>query len=639
MGSRSLSARLARLVVKAGFTLTVGVAVAQVVDVPQSAGLLSDLMPSSITQCRWPAATSEFQDERISRYVEAADHVRLALDIFTDGPLDRHVKVPTLFTATRYGRALEGAPINEAQRRWVAAGYAVVNADVRGTGASFGQWYVPYSPQEARDLGLLAHWISHQPWSNGSVVMAGTSYPGTTPLLAAAYGSPALKAIAPLSADFDMYADLLWPGGVAAEDLSVQWGSYVRALDLNEPQPDDNVPPMLKGVRPVDGRRGARLLGEAVDAHKRNSWSFESAPYEVTFRDQQTDHMHAMSIDDGATYRHDRSIERSRIPIFGWGSWLDSGIAQGLLNRFMTLSNPQLSVIGPWTHGARANANVYALDAPLEPSTATQDQWIYCFLDTYAHGDASTAARRAAPATLGRRILYFTMGENRWKSTGVWPLPTTRQRRMFLDSNKMLSDQPSTQAGLDTYDVDFEATTGSDNRWSTQMGKPRIDYGDRALADRRLLAYTSRPLDTHLEITGQPVVTLNVTSNRSDGNFIVYLEDVAPDGKVTYLTEGELRALHRKLASHPGPYKTTYPYRTYSQKDASPLVPGEQASLTFQLQATSVRLEAGHRLRLALAGADKGTFLAIPADTHNVTLKISRGGSRPSFIDLPEIPP
>ena len=75
---------------------------------------------------------------------------------------------------------------------------------------------------------------------------------------------------------------------------------------------------------------------------------------------------------------------------------------------------------------------------------------------------------------------------------------------------------------------------------------------------------------------------------------------VMPDvlvARVADLTEGELRAVHRKLSTRPGPYKTTYPYRTYAEKDAAPLVPGELAALVFQLQATSVRLEPGHRLR------------------------------------------
>jgi putative CocE/NonD family hydrolase len=220
----------------------------------------------------------------------------------------------------------------------------------------------------------------------------------------------------------------------------------------------------------------------------------------------------------------------------------------------------------------------------------------------------------------------------------VWPVKGTRPRRFFLESHKTLSEQPSARAALDSYQVDFDATTGPENRWATQVGTPRIDYGDRSEADARLLTYTSAPMGANLEITGQPVVTLNIMSNQTDGNFIVYLEDVSPDGRVTYLTEGGLRAIHRKLSKQPGPYKTTYPYRTYAVKDAMPLIPGGLATLVFQLQATSVRLEAGHRLRLAVAGADKGTFSPVPSPDHAVTVQVAYGGDSPSFIDVPEVP-
>jgi hypothetical protein len=126
-----------------------------------------------------------------------------------------------------------------------------------------------------------------------------------------------------------------------------------------------------------------------------------------------------------------------------------------------------------------------------------------------------------------------------------------------------------------------------------------------------------------------------VASTATDGNFFVYLEDVMPDGKVIYVTEGMLRALHRKLSSTPGPYKTTYPYRTFMKKDGAPLVPGQDATLTFQLIPTSVLFKHGHRIRISIAGADKDTFLRNPAQG-DVTITVHRGGA--SFIELPTVP-
>jgi putative CocE/NonD family hydrolase len=591
---------------------------------------LRDQLPSSITGCTLPPAASNDDVDRRSIYVAAEDHVRLAVDVFTPAHRDLDKPMPTLFSATRYWRGKRDAPLDEVQRRWIAAGYAVVNADVRGTGASFGQWYIPYSRQESRDLGFLSRWIARQPWSNGSVVMTGNSYPGTTPLMATAYGAPAIKAIAPKFSDFDMYTDLLWPGGVVAEDLIVTWGRLVRALDLNEPEEPSDASSRLMGVRPIDGPDGERLLAKAIAEHRLSDWSFDKAAREITFRDQGSNHLHGLTIDEGNVSKLGARIEATGVPIFGWGSWLDSGIAQGLLNRFMTLRNPQVTIIGPWTHGARENVNVFDPRATLDPPRSVQDQWVYCFLNR--------AVEMPNDTRLVHRLVYYTMGENRWKSTDVWPLPGTRQRKFYLDSGNKLSDDAPADKALDRYSVDFEATTAPANRWATQAGGPRIDYGDRAAADARLLTYTSSPLTQALEITGQPVVTLNLMSNRTDGNFIVYLEDVSPEGRVTYLTEGELRGVHRKLSTAPAPYRTTYPYRSYLTKDAALLEPGKLAVLVFQLQATSVRLEAGHRLRLALAGADKGTFLPVPADQQNAVLQVSHGGRQPSFIEVPEIP-
>jgi hypothetical protein len=54
------------------------------------------------------------------------------------------------------------------------------------------------------------------------------------------------------------------------------------------------------------------------------------------------------------------------------------------------------------------------------------------------------------------------------------------------------------------------------------------------------------------------------------------------------------------------------PYRTYLREDAMPLEPGRRAELTFNLIPTSVRIEAGWSLQIAIAGADKDTFVRVP---------------------------
>jgi putative CocE/NonD family hydrolase len=128
---------------------------------------------------------------------------------------------------------------------------------------------------------------------------------------------------------------------------------------------------------------------------------------------------------------------------------------------------------------------------------------------------------------------------------------------------------------------------------------------------------------------------LHASSTHTDGAFIVYLEDVAPDGRVTYITEGQLRAVMRRISDEPPLYTKYGPHRSELRADAMPLVPGEVAELRIELWATSVLIRKGHRIRVAVAGADRDTFLRYPRDGGVPTITVQRNATYPSRIDLP----
>ena len=103
--------------------------------------------PAPLGTCSSPAVAPNVEPQRRSLYLSMADGVRLAVDVFLPRDLPAGTRLPTILTATRYWRAVEGQPPGNPERFWLSRGYALVNADVRGTGASFGQWYYPWSPQ------------------------------------------------------------------------------------------------------------------------------------------------------------------------------------------------------------------------------------------------------------------------------------------------------------------------------------------------------------------------------------------------------------------------------------------------------------------------------------------------------------
>ncbi|HMF55077.1 MAG TPA: CocE/NonD family hydrolase, partial [Pyrinomonadaceae bacterium] len=349
----------------------------------------------------------------------------------------------------------------------------------------------------------------------------------------------------------------------------------------------------------------------------------------VTYRDDSPSGLG--SIDNLSVFRYRREIERSGVAIFGWGSWMDAATADTLIRRFVNMSNPQTEIIGAWSHGAGYDADPFhQMDAPLTPGRAEQLMEQLRFFDYYLKGAANGA--KAA-----HTLTYYTMGEDRWKTTNVWPIQGTKTERWYLaQNNKLSTAAPASSSGEDRYSVDLNATTGGRNRWFTENGGSDVVYADRAAEDRKLLTYTSAPLMADTEITGYPIITLNISSTATDGAFFVYLEDVDEHDHVTYITEGELRALHRKISRDAPPYKMFVPFHSFKRRDGELLVPGQTATLNFGLFPTSVLLKKGHRIRIAIAGSDRPTFARIPAEG-NPVITVARNRQHPSFIELPVV--
>ena len=497
-------------------------------------------------------------------YLTMRDGVKIAVDVILPKELPAGERLPTIMQMTRYHRSNEGQPpVGDQHKFFTSHGYAVVLVDARGTGASTGTWKMPWSLDEIKDYGEVAAWVAAQAWSNGAVGAVGNSYSGTTAQQLAVPNAPSVKAVIPRHYEFDVYTDVAFPGGILNEWMVKNWDESNHALDLTP------------GVRPVDADANKSLLGEALKAHAANI-DLNRAAHAVTYRDDRG--FSDFTIDDFSVFSFRREIERSRVAINNWGGWMDAGTADGVLRSFMTLSNPQRSIIGAWNHGASQNASPYA--SPASPAVLQRFEWLR-FFDRHLKGiDTDTEATKI--------LYYYTMGEERWKATDVWPLAGTTVKRLYLSEGHALADAPPSAAtGGDEYAVDFEATTGERNRWRTQLGGPVV-YPDRAAEDKRLLTYTSAPLTEDTEITGHPVVTLQVASTHADGAFFVYLEDVDEAGKVTYITEGQLRAIHRKISKDAPPYASPVPYHSFKRKDSMPLTPGKAAEIKFGLLPTSV---------------------------------------------------
>lgn len=79
------------------------------------------------------------------------------------------------------------------------------------------------------------------------------------------------------------------------------------------------------------------------------------------------------------------------------------------------------------------------------------------------------------------------------------------------------------------------------------------------------------------------------------------------------------------------------PYHSFRRADVRPLVPGEAAELAFEMMPTSVLIRAGHRIRIAIAGADADTFQRVP-ETGRPVIEVHRSQPLPSHVRLPVVP-
>jgi putative CocE/NonD family hydrolase len=606
------------------------------------------------------------------------DGVRLAVDLhLPEGAVPAGGR-PAILRQTRYYRALEpgavlarlGLPFpfdvyRPTRRLFLEAGYAVVEVDVRGSGASGGTQPYPWTPDEIRDGAEVVDWIVGQEWSSGRVGSIGVSYDGTCAEHLLALRHPAVRAIIPMFSLFDAYADVGFPGGIHLSWFTDVWARLNMLLDHGRfdeamahalwacgrsallapqrgPRTMDRVLgamalagrpafsrmvraitwPLQRGVRRVDGDDG-RLIAAAVAEHAANLSVHELA-CEVVHRDDTLFAGGPTPIGIDGLSPH-RAHERAGGPLegtatFSVSGWRDGGYPAAAIRRWLRWPGPRNRLtIGPWVHGGLMTVRPFAGAIPSTfdfPATALE------FFDEHL---------RDRPAN-GKPVNYYTMVEGRWKTASAWPPPEFAPAPLWIGADGALSGRRGEAGAEHPHPVDRTHGTGERSRWRSLTGLVPGDYPDRAARGRKLLVYESAPLAHDLEVTGHPLAVLFAAwDGARDGQVFVYLEDADGDGRVAYVTEGQLRALHRRTRGEdlvPG-----LPGRTFLSADAAALGDGEIAELAVPLLPISWLFRAGHRVRLAIAGADADHF-TLP-DASAQVMRVFAGPRHPSRIELP----
>ncbi len=569
-----------------------------------------------------------------SFYIPMRDGVRIAVDLHLPTGLKDGEQIPTILYQTRYVRSVEYRwPFNtflhepeEIIENFVTRGYAWVQVDARGSGASFGTRPYPWSPDEVRDGAEIVDWIIAQPWSDGKVGSLGWSYTGTTSEFLLVNNHPAVKAVAPRFALFDAYTDIAFPGGVHIAWFTERWARFNSILDRNAFGELGLKPRLLvRGTRPADEDKDRSMLAAAIRDHEHN-YDVHAQALEITFRDDiSSSRLGTIDVFSPHTYL-DR-LNSSGAAVYSFSGWFDGAYQHAAIKRFMAQENPCKLTIGPWDHSIKID--------PWWPGALKSefnfDAEMLRFFDYHLKGIENGVMDEPL-------VNYYTMVEEKWKAADSWPPPSQPRIYYFASGGRLAPEKPIPSEEADEYVVDYTTGTNLSSRWVSLVNikEKTISYRGWDRKNEKLLCYTSAPLKEDTEVTGHPVVTLYITSTADDGNFFVYLEDVASDGHATYITEGQLRALHRKLSDDEPPYPHAVPYRTFKKEAAMPLRPGEVAEMVFDLLPTSYLFKKGHSIRVAVAGADKDHFALRQTDPPP-TLQVYRNSAYASAIELPMV--
>jgi putative CocE/NonD family hydrolase len=545
--------------------------------------------------------------QRRSKYVTMRDGVRLAVDIYRPTQDGRVVEepFPVVWAHTPYRRAFrdaKGEIANAAEQLnllpLVKHGYVLAVVDTRGRGASFGARRGFQDRTEAQDAYEITEWLAAQSWSSGAVGIAGCSYLGGTSYHAATTMPPSLRAVVAGCTDFDKY------GFVSRGGITAQFNT----------RPENPEQDFGQGVLPVDEDLDGSMAKAAIAEH---AASTPMAPLwqGMRYRDDVSPLLDVPFWKEASVATYAEQIERSGVGLFIWGNWFDEGSFEAIL-AFNNLSNKRKLWMGSWGHCATG-------DFPMATELLRFFDYFLKNVDN-GWGDEPPIYYRTnnAPA------------ESAWRSASQWPLPESREQTLHLAGAATpgragaLSERPAKgRSRGDQFTVNYEPKCANPADAYFMMWPCPID--------KHGLSYETAPLTVDTQLAGHPVADLWIAATTEDADFFVYLEDIAPDGAVTIVSHGRLRASHR--AEQPAPYRDfmNLPYHSGERAAALPLKPGEPARLRLDLLPTATLIKAGHRLRVTIAGADPRQRSRNVQFDPPPTIRILHDAKHASKISLP----
>ncbi|MCP9882547.1 CocE/NonD family hydrolase [Cyanobium sp. Alchichica 3B3-8F6] len=475
------------------------------------------------------------------------DGIRLACRIWRPEGLGPW---PVLLMRQPYGRAI-ASTVTYAHPSWYARhGFQVVVQDVRGRGASEGEFQG--FRQEAADGADSFRWARGLEGSNGQLGCYGFSYQGLTQLLSD--DEDALPdCLAPAMAGLDEKSDWASEGGAHWWGLGLAWGLQLAAQSCQRLGDDHGWQAIRRSLET------GQFLHEGLTLLERH----DPQGMALGWLQRSTEPA-------AAWVRHQPSPVLLRRPMLLIGGWYDPHL-RGILDlwdRAKAAGGAPLLRIGAWTH----------LDWQ-----GGLDRLQLAFFQQHLQ-------QRSAPVELHQPVLLEDATTHLWQAPTEAPVPLSwglvsgGLAAIDADEGELLAEQAGGGSVTLVHDP-WRPVPGRGGHLGLDPGPCK-----RRDLDRRsdVACFTSPPLGRGLSLEGRPLLRIRVIADQPSFDLCACLSRVNREGtEVDQFATGVARIQGS---------------------------PGQAMLLELEFQPLLASLEIGDRVRLALAGSAWPQIAVNPGD-------------------------
>lgn len=531
--------------------------------------------------------------------VTASDGVALQTTLSSTGPLQPR---PTVVEFSPYGRdsgTLDPGP-----------DYNTLLVQIRGTGDSDGS-FDALGPRSQADVAEVLRWACDQPWSAGRLAINGFSASAIIIYNSLHQQLPCVQAAVLRSGTFELYRDLLVPGGVSnlvpgigvlaligapalmqagdriddpASGLEVLSGLFTSGLNAGLLHPNLDTWWAQRGFRGDVNHLPVLMINGFFDVESRGAFQ--------AFQELRDDGAHLLMVGghDGAPVGTDDGVGEARAWLDHFVRGVDNGVEQ----------HPTVQLLM-----SRGDREDYLAG---DYSTYAGDDWP---LPGTTWADLRLSATRSGTATsLNDGTLTLTP-----------PLLAKTQSYPAVPSIPTMSDPPNA------------AIVGGMGLNQLTTALPILS--DMTLAEPLGLTYTTAPLAQDVWSAGPLNLDLTLSTTAPKTAIWAVLSDVSPDGTAHPLTVGRLDSSHPGVIGskslHDDQGRIVQPYGDYTHTALTlPLLPRRYQ---VELWPVGNRFEKGHRIRLEILGESAASMPYLPGIN-----SIRVGGSSGARLLFPVLP-